>query len=242
MKKYFIFFIIIPFLLAGCSSNNPAIIASDDYGWVLIWEDNFNSENYDMWEKANHTFAKNLARFNPENAIIDDGILRLKLTGEPQASRDYSGAEYRSRENYSFGRYETRMKVAKGDGIITAFFTYEDDQNGLNEIDVEFRGNNTNEIHFNNWTSIKDENSEIIKLNFDASEAFHDYIIEWQPGHIKWYVDGEMLYETKKDIPQGDQRVIMNIWISDDKSKTGLLNEDELPTEAKFDYVKFYTK
>ena len=242
MKKYLFFLILIPFLLTGCNGNYSTKNVPENFGWTLIWEDDFNLENNEIWEKANHTFAKNLAQFNPNNIVIEDGILKLRMTNQPQDNRDYSGAEYRSQENYSFGRYETRMKVAKGDGIVTAFFTYEDDINGLNEIDIEFRGNNTDQIHFNNWINISDENSKIINLGFDASEAFHDYIIEWQPDYIKWYVDDELLYETKKDIPDGKQKVMMNIWVSEDKSKTGILKENELPAEAQFDYVKFFTK
>lgn len=242
MKKLiFLLVFILPSLL-GCTAGETNLWADDDYGWMLIWEDDFDSFDYDRWRKADHTFARNLARFNPDNVIIQDGILTLRLTGEPQEGRDFSGAEYRTRETYSFGRYETRMKAARGNGIVSSFFTYEDEGGRLNEIDIEFRGNNPDEIHFNTWTDISDENSEIVELDFDASQDFHEYIIEWTPRYVRWYVDGQMLYETEKNIPQGEQKIMMNIWISEDKSKTGVLDPDELPFQAQYDYVKFYTK
>ena len=28
------------------------------------------------------------------------------------------------------------------------------------------------------------------------SEDFHNFALEWQPGMLRWYVDGELFYET----------------------------------------------
>lgn len=242
MKKYLILLIVAPFCLLGCTGDGNIFSANDEHGWMLVWEDDFDSEDYDHWRKADHTFAKNLARFNPDNVVIEDGLLKLRLTAEPQEGRNYSGAEYRTLENYSFGRYEARMKPARGDGIVSSFFTYEDEAGRLDEIDIEFRGNDTEEAHFNTWTDIADENPRIIDLDFDASDEFHDYAIEWTPAYVRWYMDGELAHETKDNVPQGEQKVMMNIWISDDRSKTGVFDPDGLPAEAQYDYVKFYAK
>ncbi|MGH9238354.1 MAG: family 16 glycosylhydrolase [Vicinamibacterales bacterium] len=33
-----------------------------------------------------------------------------------------------------------------------------------------------------------------IPLKFDASESAHRYAIEWEPGQIRWLVDGEVVH------------------------------------------------
>ena len=36
------------------------------------------------------------------------------------------GAEYRTLDSYTYGRFETRAKPTQGDGIVSSFFTYND--------------------------------------------------------------------------------------------------------------------
>ena len=62
------------------------------------------------------------------------------------------GAELRTIDSYTYGRFEVRMKPATGDGYVSSFFTYHDfwgtSYNGawqtyINEVDIDFTGENT---------------------------------------------------------------------------------------------------
>jgi hypothetical protein len=46
----------------------------------LQWRDDFNNFDTARWQKAQHTFAENLADFIPENAVIVNGYLVLAMT------------------------------------------------------------------------------------------------------------------------------------------------------------------
>lgn len=46
----------------------------------LKWTDNFDQLDFSRWQLATHTFDSNECVFTPENAVVEDGILKLKLT------------------------------------------------------------------------------------------------------------------------------------------------------------------
>ncbi len=46
----------------------------------LKWTDNFDKLDYGRWQLATHTFDTNECVFTPENAIVEEGTLKLKLT------------------------------------------------------------------------------------------------------------------------------------------------------------------
>jgi len=41
-------------------------------------------------------------------------------------AKTYKGAEYRSKESFTYGRFEVRLKSTYRDGMLTSFFTYND--------------------------------------------------------------------------------------------------------------------
>ncbi|ABG60050.1 family 16 glycosylhydrolase [Cytophaga hutchinsonii] len=46
----------------------------------LKWTDNFDKLDYGRWQLATHTFDTNECVFTPDNAVVEEGILKLKLT------------------------------------------------------------------------------------------------------------------------------------------------------------------
>ena len=95
------------------------------------------------------------------------------------------------------------MKSADGDGLVSSFFTYNTNwDSGLgnlnwNEIDIEMTGNRDSTVQFtthhpgtpNSWSY-----GEIIDVDFNPHESFHDYAFEWTPDYIAWFVDGDEVY------------------------------------------------
>ena len=46
----------------------------------LKWTDDFNQLDFGRWQLATHTFDTNDCVFTPDNAVVEEGILKLKLT------------------------------------------------------------------------------------------------------------------------------------------------------------------
>ena len=66
--------------------------------------------------------------------------LSITLFGQ----KPYRGAEYRTIQNYQYGRFEIRMKSTQGSGVVSSFFTIRDywaeglsDPSNWREIDFE---------------------------------------------------------------------------------------------------------
>ena len=159
--------------------------------------------------------------------------------------RDFICPEFRSQEKYHYGRYETRMKAAKGSGLNTAFFTYNGpthDAPEHDEIDFEFLGKDTRKVEVTYWRAGQKHPAPPIDLGFDASEEFATYAFEWRPESIEWFVNGTSIFKTPAgaDIPIHPQHIFFSLW-SAGKGMTDWLGTFEYqgPYSAEIDWVKF---
>ena len=156
-----------------------------------------------------------------ENTSLSNGCLELTIDKErsaddknPDWDPAYSGAEYRTEDFYGYGYYETSMQAIKNDGVVSSFFTYTgpSDENPWDEIDIEILGKDTTKVQLNYYTNGKGDHEYMYDLGFDASEGYHTYGFDWQPGKITWYVDGKKVYEATDNIPVTPGKIMMNTW------------------------------
>ena len=63
-----------------------------DQNFSLRWVDEFESWDTDRWEKGNHTWRKNRAKFTPENVVFQEGCLILCLTTRTATGCDAKNA------------------------------------------------------------------------------------------------------------------------------------------------------
>ncbi len=208
--------------------------------WKLELEENFDTFNSDVWEKATHTFDLNMARFNSANVRLTNGTMQLWFTKQKCNDRDFAGGEYRTKKNFSYGKYVVRMKAAKGSGLISSFFTYEDPGTPWHEIDVEILGKDTKHVQFTRWIQPLQPHWNIADLSFDSSKDFHEYSFEWLPDSIQWFVDGSPRFTATDIIPQKPQKIMMNLWAAHWIEWAGKLDMNALPAVAEYDYVKYY--
>lgn len=133
------------------------------------------------------------------------------------------------------------MKPAKNPGIVSSFFTYTGPSDGTqwDEIDIEFLGKDTTKVQFNYFTNGVGGHEKVINLGFDASQSYHTYAFNWQPGYITWYVDGVPKYTATSNIPKTPGKMMMNIWNGTGvDSWLGPYNGAN-PLYAYYDWVKF---
>lgn len=149
-----------------------------------------------------------------QNTSFDGGVLNLTIDKDHTGQYNYSGAEYRTADFYSYGYYETSMQAIKNDGVVSSFFTYTgpSDNNPWDEIDIEILGKDTTKVQLNYYTNGVGNHEYMYDLGFDASEGFHTYGFDWQPDHITWYVDGKAVYTATENIPSTPGKIMMNVW------------------------------
>lgn len=171
-----------------------------------------------------------------------------------------------NKQTFTYGRFECRAKVPKGQGYLPAFWLMANDENvygqwpRCGEIDcMEVMGQETNKaygtIHYGNPHS-ESQGTYTITDGADFSDDFHTFTCDWEPGKITWYVDGVKYHEESDwhstTVGQGtltypapfDQPfyIILNLavggsWVGNPNDKTSFENN---PYEI--DYVRVYQK
>jgi endo-1,3-1,4-beta-glycanase ExoK len=200
--------------LAACTPAQPhtalppfveTFAAIDEERWVVAdgWS---NGE----WT-ANH-WREEQVQLAPHGV---DLVLERATDGE----KPYSSGELQSQEAFRYGYFETRMRVPRGSGLVTGFFTYARDgaEHTWDEVDIEILGRDTRSIQF---TYFRRGRSHVVTrpLGFDAAADFHSYGFEWTRQYLRWYVDGELAHQERGDngpLPRSTQRLYLHLWNSE---------------------------
>jgi beta-glucanase (GH16 family) len=169
---------------------------------------------------------------------------RLTLIRKRKGENDFEGASFRRRRSSQFGRYDVWMKPARGNGVVTGFFTYTGPyyKTRLDEIDIEFLGRDTTKIHLSWWVDGQRQ-SKVISLGFDAAGRVAHYAFEWLPIRLRWYVQGGLIHEvhaTQSAIPQVPGYLYLNLWAVDARlSDWAGGTKDLMSAEAHVERVMF---
>jgi len=151
---------------------------------------------------------------SPENSYIEDGKMVIKAQKEEEpitdqfGSYDYTSAKLKTKGLFSkkYGKFEARMKLPEGQGFWPAFWMMPEDSvygewAASGEIDImEAAGKDTSNIGGTIHYGEQYPNNTYRGTEYHFPEGtdytdYHTYSVEWEPGEIRWYVDGE-LYQT----------------------------------------------
>jgi len=179
------------------------------------------------------------------------GLASLCLLGAflpARASFATKSAELYTTAAYGYGRYETRIRFAAGDGVVSAFFLWKDgsEKPGTfwNELDYEKIGANcqlqTNALYGNPSAN----HTQKPTVSADLCGGFHVYSCEWTASYIAWSLDGtEIRRETGETATAFAQnasamQIHFNIWPGD-SSFGGNFSPSILPVHQYIDWVQF---
>lgn len=214
--------------------------------------DEFNQHDYTRWHMADQW--ANGGVFNvgwrADHVTFGSGVMTLRLDDvpcQPQSNcsnMPYASGEYRTNDKYHYGRYEVRMMPARGSGLVSSFFTYTSQYTSgpwHDEIDIEFLGKNTRQVHLNYYARGTGNHEKIIDLPFDAADGFHNYAFEWGPTYIRWYVDGTLVHSvtgTNISLPSEPSHIMMNLWAGTGTTWTGPFTYTG-PVYAHYAWVRY---
>jgi beta-glucanase (GH16 family) len=224
----------------------------------LSWEDNFDTFDSSRWALQTHTWDGNLAQFSTTNTSFANGIATLNLTPEPtDTAKPFRGVEMRSRDTLTYGKVESRIRFAKGSGVISSLVLIytpwpADD---WNELDIETLGQYSDRTQFNvniytgapttppvAQSVSPTQFPELSTLGFDPTADFHDYAIEWTPAEARFVVDGvvKRTWSAQIDRLKLPQNILLTIWASSAAGWAGPIQSDSAPTSADYDWIRVY--
>lgn len=188
--------------------------AGNAQAWELVWADEFDGTAVDpaRWELMRGDGCdlgicgwgnNELEWYQEQNVTIEDGMLVITAKEEPANGYAYTSARLRTRNkgDWTYGRVEVRARLPVGKGLWPAIWMLPTVEAyggwaASGEIDImEYVGDRPAEvlgtIHYggafpnNVFTS---RTHTLSAGSFDAD--FHVFALEWEPGAMRWYVDG----------------------------------------------------
>ncbi len=178
---------------------------------------------------------------------------RAKVSLKNQATQALYGAELYSLEKVHFGKFIIRMKMLSEPGVVSSFFTYDNESwqgegRPWREIDFETIGSKPDQLQTNLITgnAAKREHSERM-TNVPNINDYKNYTLEWTPKSIIWKVNDEIVREETaadsqqvKDMADTPQTYRSNVWISEVIDWVGRFEEAHLPKYQVIDWIEFY--
>ncbi|MCD7973676.1 MAG: family 16 glycosylhydrolase [Candidatus Azobacteroides sp.] len=238
----------------------------------LVWQDEFDGDKLDTekWNYetdathghggGNHEWQVYVQ--SEDNCFIRDGKLVIRVIQTGTGDRGYTSTRIttQGKGDWKYGKVEASLKLPAGRGTWPAFWmmpTYSiyGGWPYSGELDImEYVGYDPGVVHGNVHRAAGsggNSNGNSIAVN-GVEDEFHTYTIEWEPGYIKWYVDGVHFhtYQNFKDSGPAwwpfDQEffAILNFAVGGDWGGSRGVDEDPAnwPKEYEIDYVRVYQK
>ncbi len=178
----------------------------------LVWSDEFdgqavNEANWSFQTGGSGWGNNELQYYRPENATVEDGVLKITAREENYRGKNYTSTRMRSmgKADFTHGRFEARIKMTIGQGIWPAFWMMPTDSvyggwPKSGEIDImENIGHEPSQVHgtlhYGDPTHQFSGNSFKLFGGQRFTDDFHIFAIEKDPNEIRWYVDG-VLFNT----------------------------------------------
>ncbi len=170
----------------------------------------------------------------------------------------------------TYGRFEIRARLPRGQGLWPAHWLYPQNRDWAmeclmaeavasgkerlipeerpwyTEIDImEYLGHEPNvlygTLHYCTFDGQKKSTSGTWRSDTDYSADFHVYRLEWEPGSIRWFIDGHQIHATTNGVPHSPHYLILNTavggkWPGNPDATT------VFPQHHDIDYVRVYQR
>jgi len=185
-------------------------------------------------------------KYSSISALLAVALVAQARTVEAKA---YKGAEVYSSASFLYGRMEMRMRMIRGSGLVSTFFTY---KNGSEiaptpweETDIEVMGKNDAKTWQSNLITGNPRvtSEELYTATSSLADGYHTYTVEWTPDYVAWSFDGTMIRKTeggqagKLTNPESFR---FNAWASSNTGWVGALDDKALPAYQFVNWIKYY--
>ncbi len=196
---------------------------ADEFNTTSLDRTKWNVDNYSTYGDGNKELACLMDR--PENVLQADGALTIRSRREATPlkcgandarfpnGRDYSSAMLttKGKADFLYGRFEVRAKLPTqantSKGLWPAFWL-RPTSGGTGEIDIMeavgsgVGGTEYNKvhqtIHYDYVPTYSNQNITYTLPTGTPSDGYHVYAAEWEPGVIRFYVDGKLTFERNR--------------------------------------------
>ncbi|MES2126636.1 MAG: glycoside hydrolase family 16 protein [Pseudomonadota bacterium] len=246
----------------GMAQSTPAAAPA----WELAWSDEFDGPSLDhsKWveETGGNGFGNHELQYytsRSDNVRVSGGHLVIEARSEAFGGMAYTSARIKSAglKEMSYGRYEARIKMPKGQGIWPAFWLLGADIGSTGwprcgEIDImENIGKEPAIIHGTlhgpGYSGEHGFGNPSALASGIYADDFHLFAVEWERGEIRWYRDGILYHTARPSLVSGDWVfdhpffVILNLAVGGDWPGSPDAST-VLPQQMLVDYVRVFRR
>jgi beta-glucanase (GH16 family) len=254
------------FACASLNAAPPAAPLTAPPGWTLDWHDEFDGTALDKTKWVPETGAgkwgnRELEFYTarPDNLRVAGGNLVIEARREEYGGSHYTSARIKTAGlvERTYGRYEARIRIPRGQGIWPAFWMLGADIGSTpwprcGEIDImenigkepavvhgTLHGPGYSGAHAIGRPQALDKGS--------YADDYHVYAVEWEPREIRWYRDDVLYHTARPESVTGDWVydhpffVLLNLAVGGDWPG----NPDattQFPQQMLVDYVRVYRR
>jgi beta-glucanase (GH16 family) len=253
-------------------SENKDRPGSSSVEWKLVWSDEFDYTglpdnkkwSYDTkgnaWGWGNNEAQQYLSE-RLKNSEVKDGFLYINAIREDFENHKYTSARLitKSKGDWLYGKVEVRAKLPDGRGMWPAIWMLPTDWAygewpASGEIDImENVGYDPYVIvgsaHTESYNHVKGTQKNANITIPDCYTKFHNYILEWEAGEYRVYVD-KLLYFTFKNEGTGYKEwpfdkpfhLLLNVAVGGNWGGAQGIDDSIFPRSMVVDYVRVYQK
>lgn len=218
------------------ASSADATLPDAGSDWVLRWSDEFDGPDGTSPDGTRWVFETGAGGWGngelqnytarTDNAVVQNGRLVITTRKESYQGSAYTSARLKTAGKFAFtyGRVEMSAVLPKGAGIWPAFWMLGANINqgvpwpDCGELDImEFVGKTPTRVYgtlhgpgYSGGNGI----GAWHEVPGGFSGGLHQYAVEWDPGAIRWYVDG-ILYQERTDSNGGADIGAGKKWVFD---------------------------
>lgn len=219
--------------------------------WVLTFSDEFNGDSLDwnLWESEGASGRANLQSSRwPENAVVEDGMLRLMTWKQERGGKHWTTASVwvkRDVFTQAYGYWEARYRYCAAQGINNAWWNRTKESSSTKphgfEIDIN-EGHYPNKINCTLHTACNEYGEKgsygyTYSAPYDLSADFHTYAVEWTDTELIYYFDGQEI--SRK--PNTNATTGVTPWFSTAVMNwAGEIGDEADGTSMDIQYVRLY--
>lgn len=184
--------------------------------WQMVWSDEFDGDSLDQskWSYMTGTGSEygltdwgnnELQYYLEDNVAVRDGFMTITAKVQSKGGKSYTSGRIRTidKGDWKYGKFEFRAKMPKGKGLWAAIWMLPTDLDyggwaSSGEIDImEFLGDQTTTVHGTlhfggTWPNNRSNGASYETPSWPFSSEFHDFMLIWEEGRMRWYVDGNL--------------------------------------------------
>ncbi len=204
----------------GCDNSVDQVVPDPEAtpeGWALVWSDEFDGAALDTtkWTLQLGDGCPSLCgwgnnelqRYTADNYAVGGGLLTITARQEADSAYTSTRMNTRGKGDWTYGRFEIKAKLPTGQGLWPAIWMFfsEDTYGGWaasGEIDImEYIGSRPSEVfgtlHYGGPAPANVFSGDEFGLfSGTFADDFFVFVIEWEEGEIRWYVNN-VLYQTQ---------------------------------------------